>query len=592
METEYHNINSPQEKSARDIKENPKMDLEESDIKAIKKYDKSRYLDESTRIDSMIEENKAKSETIIKQEEVRQNEKEKIQKFLIFPGDKDKINEINCPHCGKEIKLKPDLIDKYKLNCLNIKCPSNSCGKFFFFSICPKCQSLQIIAKVILEGEMITCSNKACLFQYIQSCCPVKGCQEMFYLSNPKNFNNSPNGVLHNHQNKLTFQKISCIFCYRPIVYYNSSKDQINRYYEGMRITCPYDDCKKSFNRIVCPKCNEVNYMDKEQYTMGTRIKCAFCNFVFAKILCPMCLKVNPLIKNEFKIGEFECRYNSCSKKCLIVNCLHCQRINYFNHDEKYGNGKGLIPGQTIKCGYKDCNKKFCSVICSGCNAINPFPNGDFVFGKPYKCKYTEKCNKIFIILVCPKCLSFSQINDESEGKKYTCNVCDTLLANFQCPFCLMSILDKDSSFNFGQMIECPNCKKRFSFFRCWNCKRLINSKENECILGKAVSCDYCKKYSVNVICPKCSSKITFSKRKENVPLGEKISCPNCKEIFEFSDKLENGMEKLYNKDLSTIKELEGMTINFGYSMVDENYLERKNIFLSDKAEKDFFNED
>ena len=122
---------------------------------------------------------------------------------------------------------------------------------------------------------------------------------------------------------------------------------------------------------------------------------------------------------------------------------------------------------------------------------------------------FIRLCNKIFIILVCPKCLSYSKIYDDCEGKKYTCNVCNTLLANFQCPFCLISILDKDSYFNFGQMIECPNCKKKFSFFRCWNCKRLINSKEDECILGKAVCCNHCKKYSVNVICPKCFSKIT-----------------------------------------------------------------------------------
>lgn len=138
-------------------------------------------------------------------------------------------------------------------------------------------------------------------------------------------------------------------------------------------------------------------------------------------------------------------------------------------------------------------------------------------------------------------------------------------------------------------MIECPNCKKHFSFFRCWNCKRLINSKENECILGKAVNCNHCKKYSVNVICPKCLSKITFSKRTENVPLGEKISCPNCQSVFEFSDKLRNGMEKLYNKNLSFIKELEGMTINFGNSLKDESYLERKNNFPLDLNEKDFF---
>ena len=590
MEIEYYNRNSTQEKSAHNIKGNQKMDLQDTDIKPYKKNDKSGYLDDSTRIDSTIEETKDQSKTIIKHEEVKKNENEKIQKFLIFPGGNDKIDQINCPHCGIEMKLKTDCIDKYKLNCLNVKCLNNFCGKFFFFTICPKCQNLQIIKKLILEGEMLKCSNKACLFQYIQSSCPVKGCQEMFYFSNPKNFNN--NGIVHSHKNLLIFQKISCIFCYRPIVYYTTSKNEIKRYYEAMRVICPYNECKKTFNRIVCPKCNEVNYIFMGLYMMGTRIKCAFCNFVFAKILCPMCLKINPLIKNEFKLGEFECRYNSCSKKCLIANCLHCQRINYFNFNEKNGNGKCLIPGQVIKCGYKDCTKKFCSVLCSGCNEINHFPNADFAFGKPYKCKYTAICNKIFIILVCPKCLSYSKIYDDCEGKKYTCNVCNTLLANFQCPFCLISILDKDSYFNFGQMIECPNCKKKFSFFRCWNCKRLINSKEDECILGKAVCCNHCKKYSVNVICPKCFSKITFSKRTENVPLGEKISCPNCQQTYEFSEHLENGMEELYNKNLSTIPELEGMTINFGNPLEDENYLERKNIFLCDKLEKYFTSED
>ena len=603
MEIEGENKNCFQENSAHDLKNNPKMGLKDNSNNIFKKneYDNNREnLDDSTKIDSMVEEkpeNESRIENnkntiIIKENEIKTNENEKIQKIRIYPSDKEKINEINCPYCNKEIKLKHDLIDKYKLNCLNIECPHNFCGKFFFFSICPKCQTLQVIPKLILEGEMLRCSNKTCLFQYMQTCCPVKPCQEMFYFSNLKNFNNSPNGVLHSHKNLLIFQKISCIFCYRPLVYYTTSKNQINRYYETMRVVCPYEDCKKTFNRIVCPNCNEVNYMVLGLYMMGTRIKCAFCNFGFAKILCPMCLRINPLIKNEFKLGEFECRYNSCSKKCLIANCPHCQRINYFNHNEKNGNGKGLIPGQVIKCGYEKCKKKFCLVMCSGCNEINPFPNGDFVFGKPYKCKYTAICNKVFIILVCPKCFSYSKIYDECEGKKYTCNVCNTLLANFQCPFCLISILDKDSFFNFGQMIECPSCKKRFSFFRCWNCKRLINSKENECILGKAVNCNYCKKCSVNVICPKCLSKITFSKRTEKVSIGEKISCPNCQKVFEFSDKLENGMEKLYNKNLFFIKELEGMTISFGNSLPDENYLERKNVFLCDKKENDFFIED
>lgn len=595
---EYRFNNSLQKKSGiddnLDKKKYAKMDIEENNNKLSKKGETSfneGVSNESTNIETTIDLSKDKSEILNKTEEAKQKEKEKGQnkKIEIFPTENDKINDIECPHCFKQIKLKPDLIDKYKLNCLNVRCPLDFCAKFFFLSICPKCQSLQKIPKLILEGEMIRCSKKDCSFQYIQTCCPVINCQEVFYFTNPKAFNNAPNGVLHSHKGLLIFQKISCVFCYRPIVYYTPDKKQVNRYFETMRVTCPYEDCKKIFNRIVCPKCNEVNFMVLGLYVMGTRIKCAFCNFVFAKILCPMCLKVNPLIKNEFKYGEFECRYNSCSKKCLIANCLHCQRINYYNQDKKIGNEKGLIPGQLLKCGYKDCNKKFCSVICSGCNEINPFPNGDFVFGKPYKCKYSAICNKIFIILVCPKCFSYSKIYDESEGKKYTCNVCNTLLANFQCPFCFISILDRDSFFNFGQMIECPNCKKHFSFFRCWNCKRLINSKENECILGKAVNCNHCKKYSVNVICPKCLSKITFSKRTENVPLGEKISCPNCQSVFEFSDKLRNGMEKLYNKNLSFIKELEGMTINFGNSLKDESYLERKNNFPLDLNEKDFF---
>ena len=505
---------------------------------------------------------------------------DKIEKYLIYTKEEDKSNFINCIHCKREIKTKS--IDKYKLNCLNIRCPYPDCDKFFFMSICPKCQFVSFIPKLIFEGEMIKCLSSSCSFSYLQTCCPVRSCQEMFYFSNPKNFNNSPNGILHSHKSLLIFQKISCFFCYKPIVYFTTGKDQINRYYETMRISCPYDDCHKSFNRIICPKCNEVIYLKLGIYIMGTRIKCCFCSFIFAKILCPSCLKINPLIKNVFKYNEFECRYNSCSKKCLIANCIHCQRINYFNYDEK-NKKRTLIPGQVIKCGYKDCNKKFCSVICSGCNEINPFPKGDFAFGKPYKCKYSAICNKIFIILVCPKCFNYSRIFDDSEGKKYTCNVCSTLLANFQCPFCLVSILDKDSFFIFGQMIECPCCKKKFSFFRCWDCRKLIYSKENECILGKSVKCNCCKKYSVNVICPKCCSKITFSKRMDNASIGEKISCPNCQTSFKFSDKLENGMEKLYNKNLLFLTPLEGLTINFGNSTVDENFIERKKNILDQK---------
>ena len=58
MEIEYYNRNSTQEKSAHNIKGNQKMDLQDTDIKPDKKNDKSGYLDDSTRIDSTIEESK------------------------------------------------------------------------------------------------------------------------------------------------------------------------------------------------------------------------------------------------------------------------------------------------------------------------------------------------------------------------------------------------------------------------------------------------------------------------------------------------------------------------------------------------------
>ena len=60
------------------------------------------------------------------------------------------------------------------------------------------------------------------------------------------------------------------------------------------------------------------------------------------------------LEKNSFKYGEFECRFKACSKKSTIANCLHCNRINYFD----LNNNNKLIAGQTIICGYPDCENE------------------------------------------------------------------------------------------------------------------------------------------------------------------------------------------------------------------------------------------
>ena len=164
---------------------------------------------------------------------------------------------------------------------------------------------------------------------------------------------------------------------------------------------------------------------EMESYIAEHKIKCPHCNYIFSKVICPFCLKVNPYIKNNFQYGELECRHSLCSKKSSLVNCCHCQRINYFLNEKR-----PLIPGIKIKCGY--CSQFFCEVVCPGCNEINYFPKGNFAFGRVYKCEYTHICSKSFMILICPECNNYSRLNEDSEGKKYTCNICNTLLANFQ----------------------------------------------------------------------------------------------------------------------------------------------------------------
>ena len=133
-----------------------------------------------------------------------------------------------------------------------------------------------------------------------------------------------------------------------------------------------------------------------------------------------------------------------------------------------------LIQGQCIECGYDDCKKKFSVVNCPSCHGVNPFPGEEFIFGKLYKCKYKAICNKSFMVLVCPKCWTFSRTVEEIEGKKYSCVKCGTLLSNFGCPFCHKSILDKESTYLKGQVMECPYCFKQFSFCRCYDCHKLI----------------------------------------------------------------------------------------------------------------------
>ena len=440
---------------------------------------------------------------------------------------------------------------------------------FFFVTACPKCKIFRQIPKFIDVCETIECPSP-CNNKYLQTACVIEKCPDIINFTPPRN-KNLPDGFIYNHLSQLVFQKISCYFCKRPINYITREVNKINRYHEGMRCVCPYQDCKKEFNRLICLKCSSVIILELGKYIMGTKVKCQNCGFTFSKILCCECLKVNPMEKSIFRYGEYQCRFSSCSKISHIAMCIYCQRMNIF----KLNKDQFLIQGQCIECGYDDCKKKFSVVNCPSCHGVNPFPGEEFIFGKLYKCKYKAICNKSFMVLVCPKCWTFSRTVEEIEGKKYSCVKCGTLLSNFGCPFCHKTILDKESNYKKGQVMECPYCFKQFSFCRCYDCHKLIYYKQNKTILGKSVKCEGCDKISVNIICKKCNVRISIEDRNDDINIGEKISCPNCKEDFDYTNNTDE--EIVYKKNLSTIDMLRGTPVNFGHPEVDQNYLETQN---------------
>ena len=520
---------------------------------------------------------------------IEKNNKNVTDEFIQFKDIKcsdchKNFTFLLCKHCNQKIFC--NSIELSMLNGINIKCPYSTCGKYFYLTICPKCKQNQKIPKIVEEGGLIKCfENKNCGYEYLFVRCPLKDCNDITYFARPKNYCNSPNGILYNHKRKIIFQKISCNFCVRPIVYY-SELNKINRYYDSMKIVCAYKDCKKEFNRIICPICSIINIIEGGFYIMGHKIKCIGCKNFFGKILCPQCLKINPLTKNFFKSGGMICSYTACAKTSKIINCIYCRRMNVFNKN----NNEFPIPGQQIKCAYKDCGRYFNEVYCPSCNELNPFIDDDpqkktsFLFGKVYECIY-QFCKKKYQFFVCPNCFTYSRTLDTQEGKKYICNKCQNSLSNWGCPYCHKTIMDKNSKLNYGSMVRCPSCQKEYSFCRCFECQKLIFA-EKKYILGLSVKCDSCQKYSVNIVCPKCNTKISFLDRMEDMEDGEKIKCGNCNNFFEYkknnADMIDDERD-IYFQNLSALELIEGETIHFGKGCIDEKYLSIENLFIKIK---------
>ena len=479
---------------------------------------------------------------------------------------------ISCVFCQKKIYMKMHReYPKFNgMNAFNIYCPYKLCNKIFYFTQCIKCQRTQKQKKYIKEGETIECIYEDCKCNYIQNNCPSQHCTEIFSIEKARVTSNFPEGILSNHNNKIIYQKINCFYCWRPIIY-QSTKFYRNKYYECQVVECPYKDCKKSFNRLICPFCSYEIYVEDGWYEMGSEIKCKNCNKLFGKILCPSCNKINNCQEDYFQFGKMVCGFQACQKNNYMINCIFCRKLNIFQKEIP-------INGQLIKCGY--CHNIFNIILCPFCKCMIPFPQGDFTFGKVYKCLYIT-CLKKFQFLICPNCYSYSFKSDTQEGKKLKCKNCGIKFMNWGCPFCKSITLDKNTSLKLGQMVQCPSnsCKKKYSFIRCSKCDKLIFSKENENILGISIKCPHkgCGTSTLVSHCPFCDIKAVYSNKSNNYNEGEIIPCPNptCGKKYQF-----NKNKDIYKDNLQILEKVEGNIINFGISQVDENFLYKQDLFI------------
>ena len=525
-----------------------------------------------------------------------------------------KFTFIICAFCEKNIycKIKRDYInyneDKFKqtyngLDGFNIKCLYKNCQKYFLFSKCPKCKNIYKHKEFIKEGKIIRCKNNDCQYEYIQFICPIFTCRENFtitfknfksYLNgiisyhNSKNFlpyieklrnNNYPNYLIKQLTSNSTFQKLCCVFCYRPIVFYNE-ENKITLYLEGQKVTCPYKDCQKSFNRIICPNCFNENIFKNNFYFFGLKIKCKYCNEYFSKLICPFCRHCN--LDNDVytkyqETNLFCCKNDKCRAKCYIITCIFCMRINIF-YTEKY------FQGIRIKCKYSDCQKIFNQVNCPFCNNLNIFPNGEFAFGKIYQCKY-QFCQKRFTLFICNKCniLTFYKLENYIEGLIIKCNQCKKHYLNFQCPFCKKMIVDHDSTFNYKYFIKCPNneCGKIFTMISCPKCSKLNYSKENQAIFGKVIHCkeNNCNCFFTSIPCSNCSTFNFSMKNDGSENNNENFECGKCKTNFKFNNEEYKNNALLYKGNFTIIKDIEGDIFAHGIEHMDDNYYDKEKTF-------------
>ena len=434
-------------------------------------------------------------------EEIQQDQ----ENNMIKPESKITCNKckknfyyIKCFHCSGKIYYKQEI----SLMNLVIKCPYIKCKKVFAISSCDLCK-----AKIYFNGRYpLKCPNKSCNNLFYKKKCPIKECNNYITL----NFNNEAQKnnniykegdllVCNLHEPKFIFQEVNCYHCNRSLIWVFPQRGLI----VGQKITCIYNDCKKDFNLVNCPKCNKANF-----FPYGLN-------------------KIKSIIDIPHADKFFQ-----------IVNCIFCKRPNIFLDSDK----KPYYHGQKVICQYSDCQKVFCKIPCPFCMKFNLFPKGEFSFGSKITCVF-ENCNKTFRIFICPNCNNYQvETKDMLEGQIIKCMKCEIHFFSISCPHCRKNILGKNTKLSFGQSVLCPykNCQRLFSYLYCCKCKRPLYDKNNAYSDELVVCCPYknCKTRFINCLCPNClRNNFTIIKsdnenQKINIDFKDLMECIHCKNKF------------------------------------------------------------
>jgi hypothetical protein len=494
---------------------------------------------------------------------------------------------------------------------INIKCPYDECGEFFM-TRCSLCKKENKIEKRIQETEPITCPVPKCGHSYFHFKYPYLDEPQPNTFKKPDQYKNFPDGITFSLKGKATFQKINCVACYRPIVFFKG------KYFECQSITCPYPNCQKEFNRTICPKCfcennfirtrkqlpssssllsesmtNSIScrfnnsgeyYYSGPRYIMGSKVICHNCGEQYSKLFCYACQSTSVVTK-DLEGLFLSCGFEKCGKSFQFINCIFCYRMNVFPSQDRIPSDKSNLSFQGkldtregIKCGYADCGKTFHKISCPHCKKFNLFPNNEFIYGKKYSCQYFY-CRKYFVVYYCPECKHGLTTVGGKEGWKIICGKCDTCLANWKCCFCEKNIIDKNSKLQSAQMIRCPNkqCLKVYSFVSCMNCKSIIYSKENESLEGTIADCPNCREKFALIRCVHCSTLI-LTLNKTEVNMNEDKTCKNCGQSFKPKDSINKTIYE--SKDMTVLEPVTGTAINIGTPETDVHEVELENSFI------------